>query len=169
MRAWGGEEKVSIHAGALLSQRACDLPTPPSNVGRSTSQNVIMPTLDDVSRLASRFPGSEEKAAGGHLAWLVRRKPFAWESVPWPSEGEHIRALVSSEPCLGVSVSDEDDKRALLQGWPSVFAASETKWGGPKIIIRLDAVDPDHFVELVTESWRLNAPKYLRDEFDRRV
>ena len=128
-----------------------------------------MPTLDDVSRIAAELPGTEEKPSGGGLAWFVRRKPYAWESVPWPSEAAHVRALVSTELCIGVSLADEDDKRALLQGWPDVFAASETKWGGPKIIIRLGAVDPEHLVELVTESWRIHAPKYLIAELDSRA
>ena len=125
-----------------------------------------MPTVDDVSRIATPLPGSEEKLSGGGRAWFVRRKPFAWEAVPWPSEAEHVRAIVSVEPCIGVSVADEDDKRALVQGWPDAFVASETKWGGPKIIVRLGAVDPVHLIELITESWRLHAPKYLRDEYD---
>ena len=125
-----------------------------------------MPTLDDVSRIAASLPGSEEKPSGGGLAWFVRRKPYAWESIPWPSESAQIRAIVSTEPCLGVSLPDEDDKRALLHGWPEVFVASETKWGGPKVIIRLDAVNLDHLVELVTEAWHTQAPKYLRLEFD---
>jgi hypothetical protein len=128
-----------------------------------------MPTLDDVSRIAADLPGSEEKASGGGLAWLVRRKPYAWESIPWPSEAEHVRVIVSAEPCIGVSVGDEDEKQALVQGWPEAFVASETKWGGPKIIVRLGAVDAEHLVELVTESWRIQAPKYLRAEFDGRV
>ena len=128
-----------------------------------------MPTLDDVSRIAAELPGTEEKPSGGGLAWFVRRKPYAWESVPWPSEAAHVRALVSTELCIGVSLADEDDKRALLQGWPDEFVASETKWGGPKVIIRLGAVDPEHLVELVTESWRTHAPKYLRAEFDSRA
>ena len=96
----------------------------------------------------------------------MRRKPYAWESVAWPSEAEHIRAIVSAEPCIGVSLPDEDDKRALVQGWPDVFVASATKWGGPKIVVRLNAVDPDHLEELVTEAWRTQAPKYLRKELD---
>ena len=127
-----------------------------------------MPTLEDVRRIAADLPGSEEKASGGGSAWLVRRKPFVWEVAPWPSEAEHIRALVASEVCIGVSLSGEDDKRALTQGWPDVFVMSETKWGGPKVIVRLAAVDPTHLVELVIESWRLQAPKYLRAEFDGR-
>ena len=125
-----------------------------------------MPTLDDVSRIAAGLPGSEEKPSGGGLAWFVRKKAYAWELVPWPSEAEHVRVLVSTELCIGVTLPDEDDKRALVQGWPDVFVTSETRWGGPKVIIRLGAVDPDHLVELVTESWRTQAPKYLRDDFD---
>ncbi|MCU1410200.1 MAG: hypothetical protein JWR04_907 [Rhodoglobus sp.] len=125
-----------------------------------------MPGLDDVSRIAASLPGSEEKPSGGGLAWFVRKRPYAWEAVPWPSEAEHVRALVSAEPCIGVCLADEDDKRALVQGWPEAFVASETKWGGPKILIRLGAVDSSHLVELVTESWRIRAPKYLRAEFD---
>jgi hypothetical protein len=128
-----------------------------------------VPTLDDVSRIAAGLPGSDEKPSGGGLAWFVRKKAYAWESMPWPSEAEHIRAIVSTEPCLGVTLPDEDEKRALVQGWPHVFVASETRWGDPKVIIRLGAVDPDHLVELVTESWRTQAPQYLRKEFDGRL
>ena len=127
-----------------------------------------MPTYDDVSRIAATLPGSDEKPSGGGIAWFVRRKPYAWESVPWPSEAEHVRAIVGSEPCLGVTLPDEEEKLALLQGWPDAFVASETKWGGPKIIVRLNAIDPDHLAELVTESWRIQAPKYLQRERDGR-
>ena len=125
-----------------------------------------MPTLDDVSRIAAELPGTEERPSGGGLAWFVRRKAYAWESAPWPSEAEHVRLLVSTETCLGLSVADEDDKHALVQGWPDAFVTSETRWGGPKIIVRLGAVDLDHLVELVTEAWRLQAPRYLRKQFD---
>lgn len=125
-----------------------------------------MPTLDDVSRVAGSLPGTVEKPSGGGLAWFVRRNPYAWEQMPWPSEAAHIRELVSSESCIGVRLADQDDKRALLHGWPRAFAESGTPWLGTKIIIRLAAVDLDHLAELVTESWRTQAPKYLRDEFD---
>ena len=125
-----------------------------------------MPTLDDVSRIASDLPGSEEKPSGGGTAWFVRRKPYAWESMPWPSQPERVRAIVSAEACVGVVVPEEEDKLALLQGWPDVFIPWETTWGGLKVIIRLGAVDPDHLGELVTESWYSQAPKYLREQLD---
>ena len=125
-----------------------------------------MPTLDDVSRIASNLPGSEEKPSGGGLAWFVRRKPYAWESMPWPSEPEQVRTIVSTEACIGVVVPDEEEKLALVQGWPDVFIPWQTSWGGLKVIIRLGAVDPVHLNELVTESWCTQAPKYLRAQLD---
>ena len=125
-----------------------------------------MPTLDDVGRVSSRLHGSVEKPSGGGVAWFVRRKPFAWESMPWPSQPEHVRAIVSTEACIGVVVRDEEDKLALLQGWPDVFIPWQTTWGGLKLIVRLGAVDAVHLAELVTESWCTQAPKYLREQLD---
>jgi hypothetical protein len=127
-----------------------------------------MPTLDDVARIAAGLPGSEQKPSGGGMAWFVRRKPYAWEVMPWPSQPDDIRALVAAETCLGVTVSDEDDARALRQMGPDVFVPSGSKWGGPKITVRLGAVPLDHLAELVIESWRTQAPQYLRREYDAR-
>ena len=125
-----------------------------------------MPTLDDVSRIAALLPGSDEKPSGGGLAWFVRRKPFAWESMPWPSVAEHVRAIVSTELCIGIRVPSDDDVRALLQGWPDAFVERGVVRPEPGIIVRLGAVDAGHLVELVTESWRTQAPKYLVKQFD---
>jgi hypothetical protein len=125
-----------------------------------------MPTLDDVARIAADLPGSEQKPSGGGMAWFVRRKPFAWELAPWPSLADEVRAIVAAETCLGVTVSGADDIRALAQMRPDEFLASESRWGGPKILIRLGAVPLDHLTELVIESWRLQAPQYLVRAFD---
>lgn len=125
-----------------------------------------MPSLDDVRRIASQLPGSEERPSGGGLAWFVRRKPFAWESMPWPSEPDHVREVVAAELCLGVRVADHEEKRALAQGWPDAILAWDGRWMEPKVIVRLGAVELDHLEELVIESWRSQAPKYLVREFE---
>ena len=125
-----------------------------------------MPTLDDVSRIAASLPGSKEKPSGSGFAWAVRKKPYVWEPMPWPSEPDEVRAIVSTELCIGVVVPDEEDKLALVQGWPDVFIPWQTTWGGLKVIIRLGAIDPVHLTELVTESWYSQAPKYLRAQLD---
>ncbi|MEO8263560.1 MAG: hypothetical protein ABI566_13415 [Pseudolysinimonas sp.] len=125
-----------------------------------------MATLDDVSRIAATLPGSDEKRSGGGLAWFVRRKPYAWESMPWPSEPDNVRELVATELCIGVRLPDDNDKRALVQGWPDVFVGRLVDRAGPTIVIRLGSVAVDHLAELVTESWRTQAPKYLIAELD---
>jgi hypothetical protein len=125
-----------------------------------------VPGLDDVRRIAVALPGTEEKPSGGGVAWFVRRKPYAWESMPWPSVVEPVRAIVRSEPCIGVNVADDDEKRALLEGWPQTFLSAETTWSRLRIIVRLGAVESGHLAELVTESWRTQAPHYLRRELD---
>lgn len=67
---------------------------------------------------------------------------------------------------VGVKVGDPDERRALVQGWPDAFLASEVSWGGPKVLFRLTTVDPQLLVEVVTEAWRSQAPRYLRKAFD---
>lgn len=123
-------------------------------------------SFDDVQRIAATLPGSEERLSGGGRAWFVRRRPFVWESVPWPSEPDHVRELVTSEPCLGVRVADLDDKRALAQGWPDAIAVWDAPWMEPKVLVRLHAIELDHLAELVTDAWRTQAPQYLVREFD---
>lgn len=51
---------------------------------------------------------------------------------------------------------------------PDVFLGRTTRWGEPKIAFRMREIDDDHLAELVTEAWRVQAPRYLRREFDDR-
>jgi hypothetical protein len=127
-----------------------------------------LPTLDDVSSIAATLPGNVTKVTPYGSTWLVRNKAYAWESHPWPSEAEHIRELVSRELCIGVKLPDDDTKRALVQGWPDSFAVSETPWGGPKVIVRMERIDEQLLRELVIDAWRTEAPKYLVREYDER-
>lgn len=125
-----------------------------------------MATIDDVRAIASVLPGSEERATTGGAAWFVRSKLFAWECHPWPSIPEPVRTLIGSEPVLGVKVGDPLDARALREMDPHVFLPPTTRWGEPKIALRLDGIDPQHLRELITEAWRVQAPKYLVRTFD---
>ena len=102
----------------------------------------------------------------GQRTWFVRRKYYAWESWPWPSESDEVKRLLQTEQLLGIRLPGEDEKLALLEGWPDAFVGSGTSWGGPKISVRLARVDPDHLVELVTDAWYGEAPKYLQKEYD---
>lgn len=128
----------------------------------------LVATLDDLRRTAETLPGSEERATTGGAAWFVRNKLYAWECHPWPSIPEEVRAIVAAELVVGVKVADPVDAMALRQMAPDVFLRTTTPWGEPKIAFRMAGIELDHLAELVTEAWRVQAPKYLRREFDER-
>lgn len=122
--------------------------------------------LDEIRRVAATLPGSEERATTGGAAWFVRGKLFAWECHPWPSIPADVRAIIAAELVVGVKVADPVDALALVEMAPDVFLRTTTPWGEPKVAFRMAGIDPDHLTELVIEAWRVQAPKYLRREYD---
>lgn len=127
-----------------------------------------MPTLDDISAIASALPGSEEREMTGGRAWFVRNRLYAWECHPWPSIPSDVRAIVGAELCVGVKLGDALDALALREMAPEVFLPKTTTWGEPKVAFRMGRIAPDHMTELIIEAWRVQAPKYLRRELDGR-
>ena len=125
-----------------------------------------MASLDDLRRTAAALPGSEERATTGGAAWFVRSKLYAWECHPWPSIPDDVRAIIASELVVGVKVADPIDALALVEMEPDVFLRTTTPWGEPKVAFRMAGIAADHLAELVTEAWRVQAPRYLRREFD---
>ncbi|WP_127473730.1 MmcQ/YjbR family DNA-binding protein [Microbacterium sulfonylureivorans] len=125
-----------------------------------------MADLDDLRRTAGGLPGSEERATTGGAAWFVRGKLYAWECHPWPSIPDDIRAIIARELVVGVKVADRVDALALVEMAPDVFLRTTTPWSEPKVAFRMSGIDDDHLAELVTEAWRVQAPKYLRRELD---
>ncbi|GAA1798167.1 hypothetical protein [Agromyces neolithicus] len=125
-----------------------------------------MATLDDLRRTTMGLPGSEERAMTGGAAWFVRGKLYAWECHPWPSIPADMRQIIASELVVGVKVADRLDALALVEMAPDVFLRTTTRWGEPKVAFRMAGIDDDHLAELVTEAWRVQAPKYLRREFE---
>jgi hypothetical protein len=123
-------------------------------------------TLDDLRRTTVGLPGSEERATTGGAAWFVRGRLYAWECHPWPSIPDDMRAIIEAELVVGVKVADPIEALALLEMAPDVFLRTTTRWGEPKVAFRMVGIDDDHLAELVTEAWRIQAPKYLRREFD---
>ncbi|MDF2555665.1 MAG: hypothetical protein K0R60_1560 [Microbacterium sp.] len=125
-----------------------------------------MATLDDLRRTADLLPGSEERATTGGAAWFVRGKLYAWECHPWPSVPADMRAIIATELVVGVKIADPIDALALREMAPDVFLGTTTPWGEPKVAFRMAGIDDDHLAELVTEAWRVQAPRYLRREWD---
>lgn len=141
---------------------------PPDETVRGVAYPRVVATLDDLRRIAAGLPGSEERETTGGAAWFVRRKLYAWECHPWPSIPEDIRQILATELVVGVKVGDRLDALALREMAPDVFLGTTTPWGEPKVAFRMERIDDDHLLELVTEAWRIQAPRYLRHEWDER-
>lgn len=69
---------------------------------------------------------------------------------------------IRDEPdSLVVWVESEDEKLALIAAEPAKFFTTPHYEGEPILLVRLSAVDQREVCELVTESWRLRAPRSL--------
>jgi hypothetical protein len=105
-----------------------------------------MVTEDDVRRVALSLPATTEKPSYGTPGFRVKDKLFA---------------RIREEGDLLVWVADETEKRGLVASEPSKFFTTPHYDGHPSVLVRFEGVDIDELRELLTESWRLRAPKKL--------
>ena len=67
---------------------------------------------------------------------------------------------------LAVCVAGDAAKQELLLSDPNKFFTEDHYNGYPAILVRLPAVDPEELRELLTDAWRIQAPKSLVKQFD---
>lgn len=112
-----------------------------------------MVTEDDIRRIASALPGVEERESyGGRPSWRTKPRMFTW---------------IRDEPeALVVWVDSVEEKLALIDSDSEKFFTTSHYDGEPIVLVRLPALDPAEAAELITESWRLRAPRRLVAELD---
>jgi hypothetical protein len=110
-------------------------------------------TEDDVRRIALSLPETTEKTWFGTPGWRVKDKGF-------------LRIRSEAEGGLVIFVADLDEKEAMLGSEPDVFFTTPHYDGYPAVLVHLEAVELDELEELITESWRLKAPKRVLKAFD---
>ena len=112
-----------------------------------------MVSHDDIRSAALGLPGTLERASyGDRPSWRTKTRMFAW---------------IRDDPeALVVWVESEDEKRALIEAEPAKFFTTPHYDGQPIVLVQLEAVDAHEARELVTESWRLRAPRSLVKEWD---
>jgi hypothetical protein len=112
-----------------------------------------MVTTDDVRRIALGLPGAfEQESYGGRPSWRTTARMFTW---------------VRDEPeALVVWVDSEEEKHALVAAEPGKFSTTPHYDGHAIVLVDLRAVGKAEATELITESWRLRAPKRLVEEWD---
>jgi hypothetical protein len=102
----------------------------------------------DVRRAALALPGAYEHTSyEGCPSWRTKPRMFTW---------------IRQDPeALVVWVESLDAKEALLACEPKVFFTTPHYDGYAIVLVRLAAVDAARAKELITESWKLRAPKTL--------
>ena len=105
-----------------------------------------MATVDDVRRIALALPEVIEKPWFNTPGFRVKDKGF-------------LRVRTEAEGGLVVFVGDVDEKAALLASDPETFFTTPHYDGYPTVLVRLEVVGLDELAELITDSWRIKAPK----------
>jgi hypothetical protein len=111
-----------------------------------------MVSEDDVRRIALALPETAEGPCYGTPGFRVKGKLFA-----------RIR---EEGDVLVVFVADEGEKAALIASDPDVFFTLPHYDGHASVLVRMGVVDEDELTELLTDAWRLRAPKRLAAQFD---
>ena len=111
----------------------------------------LVASLSDVRELALSLPESIEKSSYRTPGFRVKDRLFARMREP--------RVLV-------IWCADLDEKEFLIRAEPERFFTVPHYDGYAMILVRLEAVDREELLELLTESWRLRGPKRLVAEFD---
>jgi hypothetical protein len=115
----------------------------------------------DVRRIALELP--EVREAEDRFAFSVERRGFAWG---WLERPDPKKKRVTNPEVLVVRVADEGEKQSLLAADPDKFFTEPHYANYPAILVRLPAITPTELRELLTDAWRLQAPKSVITTFD---
>jgi hypothetical protein len=119
-------------------------------------------TWERVWKVLEALPGTEQGLLHDNPAVRVRGKLVAYLPNNRRSRPEHV---ADHEEFLVVRC-DLAERAALLAEDPETFFVTPHYQTYPGVIVRLATVRPDQLRELLTEAWRLVAPKRLVQEVD---
>ena len=111
-----------------------------------------MVSEEDARRIALSLPEVAERPYNRLPGFRVRGKLFA--------------RLHEQPGVLFLKCADLGEKEALITAHPAKFFTTPHYNGYPGVLVRLAAMAADELTEMVTESWRLCAPRRLVAAFD---
>jgi hypothetical protein len=110
-----------------------------------------MATLDDVRRLALSLPETSERPCYGTPGFYVRK---------------HLFARIRSDEASVVVKADMGERELLMGAEPDVFFVTDHYREYGYVLVRVEAIEEDELLEVLTDSWRMVAPKRLLAAFD---
>ena len=114
-----------------------------------------MATADDVRRIALSLPETDEHPSyGGRPSFRVRKKSFA--------------RLLDDDVSFGIWFPSLEERDALLGSDARKFFITAHHERYPTLLVRYGEVDLDELRELITDSWRLKAPRRVVAAFESR-
>lgn len=120
-----------------------------------------MATWNDVRRIATALPRTEEGTAYGQVAWRVAGKLFVWDRPLRRADLDALGDGAPDGPILGARVEHLGAKEALIADAPEVYFTTPHFDGHPSVLVRLDRIDVEELSELVEEAWLQRAPARL--------
>jgi hypothetical protein len=101
--------------------------------------------------LVLALPEVEERETWGHPTFRLRNKMFA---------------TLATDADTGTVKASREEQTACVQSDPETFFVPAYVGTHGWIGIQLAKIDPEELAELITEAWRLTAPKRLLKTFD---
>jgi hypothetical protein len=121
-----------------------------------------MATWETVWKVLKALPGTDQGLLHDNPAVRVRGKLVAY----LPNNRRSRPADAADDEEFLVVRCDPGERAALLAEDPKTFFVTPHYETYPGVIVRLATVRPDQLHELLTEAWRLVAPKRLVRELD---
>ena len=115
-----------------------------------------MATREDLRRIALSLPETATDNDG--FSYGVAGKAIVWT---WLERVHPKKARVPNPDVIAVRVAEESEKELLIEMDPTVFFTELHYHGYPAILVRLAAIDVAMLETMVTNAWRLRAPKAL--------
>lgn len=123
-----------------------------------------MRTWQDVSDFLESFPEARAEPPGAVWGETVR---VGKKVIAFPGRNERSRAPGASDDEEFVIIRvDRSEREALLHQDPHTFIVTPHYENYPGVIVRLATVDEEQLRELLTDAWRLVAPKKLVREWE---
>jgi hypothetical protein len=117
-------------------------------------------SFDDVRRIVTGLPHTEEGTSRDHLFWRVKGKGFVWER---PLRKPDLAEL---GPILGVRVDGMAAREALLADPSGVYFTTSHFDGHAIVLVQLEHVPDDELRELVIEAWLCRAPAAVARDYE---
>src|SRR6516165_145749 len=121
---------------------------------RRTAETRSPITWETVREIALELPGAEEGTSYGTHAFRVRGSLF----VRLHDSGESLVVKI-----------DLEERTMRMKVDPETYHITEHYRPYPYMLVRLSTVSRDDLRDLLTESWRLSAPKRLLASYDKKA